>query len=87
MVDKRFVSAEISVGRCFSESLLASKPRNHCVSFLEVIRPPEDSTWAIVVMPMLESHVSSDLKTVADTLELLRQAFEVFKTLTNAKYS
>ncbi|KAF8069049.1 hypothetical protein FPV67DRAFT_1561759 [Lyophyllum atratum] len=75
-VDLATFPEEIAVGQKFSSEQLASHPKNHCVPILDVVRPPEGSDIAFIVMPLLFSTNFTPFETVGEAVEFFRQVFE-----------
>lgn len=67
---------EVEISRLFSEEPLASDPRNHCVSILDVLKVEDESDMVILVMPLLRRYDSPRFETVGEALDFFQQIFE-----------
>ena len=82
MVDTTAFPDEVDIATFFSSKELENVPENHCVPILEVLRPPDDNQYVILVMPFLRECLDPPFETVGEVVEFLRQIFEVsFKPL------
>lgn len=73
---------EVEISRLFSEEPLASDPRNHCVSILDVLKVEDESDMVILVMPLLRRYDSPRFETVGEALDFFQQIFEVTRVAT-----
>lgn len=66
---------EVSIARRLSET---QSPHigNHCVPIYEVLHPPGDREWAILVMPLLLPFDMPKWETVGEVTEFIRQIIE-----------
>jgi hypothetical protein len=68
---------EIEISTYFSSEDMQKEPRNHCAPTYEVLRVPEDSDAAILVMPFLRRYDDPPFENTNEVLELFQQVFEV----------
>ncbi|THH17972.1 hypothetical protein EUX98_g9032 [Antrodiella citrinella] len=69
---------EVDISEMFSEDILRSHPRNHCVPALEVLDVPDEDEHSLLVLPLLRPSRANDprFKTRGEALEFFRQVFE-----------
>lgn len=80
MVDTTKYPNEVDIATLFSSKELSNVLDNHCVPILEVLRPPDDDQYVILVMPFLRECMNPAFETVGEVVEFLRQIFEVRST-------
>lgn len=68
---------EIRIGKYFSSEPLATRSKNHCVPFLDVINPPEGSQTAFIIMTYLLETNYPSFQTIGEVVDFFRQIFEV----------
>lgn len=78
---------EINIGLYFSQTVLASHPKNHCVPILGVLDLPDDDDLKIIVMPLLREIDDPCFDTVGEVVEMFRQIFEAGPSVVSAPYT
>ncbi|KAK7024924.1 kinase domain-containing protein [Favolaschia claudopus] len=68
---------EIAISRLFSAPAHAKNPRNHCISIMEVLPDPHDSTIQIIVMPLCIPFHRPKFDTVGEVVDCIRQILDV----------
>lgn len=76
MVDTTKYPNEVDIATFFSSKELSNVLDNHCVPILEVLRPPDDDQYVILVMPFLRECMNPAFETIGEVVEFLRQIFE-----------
>ncbi|KAG6910414.1 hypothetical protein DXG01_010769 [Tephrocybe rancida] len=75
-VDINIHPDEIPTIKHFASDAFASHPQNHCIPVLEIIDPPEGSTIAFLVMPLLFDIDEPSFTTIGEAVAFCGQIFE-----------
>ncbi|KAJ3881233.1 hypothetical protein F5051DRAFT_322211 [Lentinula edodes] len=66
---------EVEIGLYFSNEVIASNPRNHCVPIYDVF-PVPDSEMDVIVMPVLRPFDNPQFDTIGEVIAFIQQLFE-----------
>ncbi|KAJ3890949.1 hypothetical protein GG344DRAFT_48399 [Lentinula edodes] len=66
---------EVEIGLYFSNEVIASDPRNHCVPIYDVF-PVPDSEMDVIVMPVLRPFDNPQFDTIGEVIAFIQQLFE-----------
>ena len=77
LIKKSVHPFEVDIGRFLTSEPLASDPKNHCSTLLDVLQVPDDADQVILVMPLLRRHDEPRFNTVGEVVDFFQQIFEV----------